>query len=112
MSDELPIVCTLSPEALAERRAGLLAALVTERWEELADGVRLILPGDDETLARVVEVIRAERDCCRFLRFDLEVSPDLGPLVLELTGPPGTRELLVETLRLHVRPGNPGTQSP
>ena len=38
--------------------------------------------------------IDAERRCCRFLRFRLTVEPDEGPMVLELTGPEGTRDFL------------------
>jgi hypothetical protein len=41
------------------------------------------------TIARVMD---AERQCCRFLRFQLTVEPDGGPVLLDLTGPPGTRE--------------------
>jgi hypothetical protein len=39
-------------------------------------------------------MINAERQCCRFLRFQLTVEPDEGPLILDLTGPPGTRDFL------------------
>ena len=35
-----------------------------------------------------------ERRCCAFLRFELTVEPGGGPVWLELTGPPGTREFL------------------
>ena len=39
-------------------------------------------------------VIDAERRCCRFLRFSVLVEADAGPIVVEITGPPGTREFL------------------
>jgi hypothetical protein len=42
----------------------------------------------------IAHAIDAERRCCRFLRFDLTVEPDAGPVVLDLTGPPGTREFI------------------
>ena len=40
---ELPIACTLTPEALRTRREGLLLKLVrrAERREDLPDGLRL-----------------------------------------------------------------------
>ena len=39
-------------------------------------------------------MIDAERQCCRFLRFQVTVERDEGPIVLDVTGPPGTREFL------------------
>lgn len=102
MSDitTLPVACTLPPEASAERRSGALAALaegVLER-RELADGWALRFapePGRVPELARVVEL---ERVCCAFLRFRLTVAPAQGAVWLELTGPPGAKELLAELL--------------
>ena len=32
--------------------------------------------------------------CCPFLRFVVTAEPNGGPIYLEVTGPPGTRELL------------------
>ena len=45
-------------------------------------------------LSAIAETIEAERQCCRFLRFSVTVEPDGGPISLELTGPPGTREFV------------------
>ena len=39
-------------------------------------------------------MIDAERQCCRFLQFELSIAPDLGPLALTLTGPEGTQQFL------------------
>jgi hypothetical protein len=35
-----------------------------------------------------------ERQCCRFLRFQLTIEPGADSIVLEVTGPEGTREFL------------------
>jgi hypothetical protein len=93
---ELPIACTLSPDALRARRARLLDDLLrrAERRDDLPNGVRLSFAAAGETLAALAEAVNAERHCCRFLRFAILVEPDGGPIVLELTGPPGTREFL------------------
>ena len=92
----LPVVCTLTPAALRARRAGALASLLgrAESREELPDGLRLRLSPEGGTLSVIAGVIEAERQCCRFLRFRLTVEPDAGPVVLELSGPPGTAEFL------------------
>lgn len=47
-------------------------------------------------LARLAEVIEAERDCCSFLRFHLRLEPKLGEVALEVTGPEGTKALLAD----------------
>ena len=93
---ELPIACTLTPEALRTRREGLLKDLVrrAERREDLVDGLRLEFAPCEETIALIARAVEAERHCCRFLRFGMTVEPDPGPALLELTGPPGTRDFI------------------
>ena len=95
MSD-LPVACTLSPAALQARREGLLADLLerANAVEELADGRRFRFTASRDMLELIGRVIEAERHCCRFLRFRLTVEPDAGPVLLELTGPAGTRQFL------------------
>src|ERR1700676_1419946 len=92
--DDLPIVCTLNPATTATRKAPLLPGLVgrADSREETTAGIRLRLPAD--ALSAIVETVEAERQCCRFLRFDITVEPDGGPIWLELVGPPGTRAFL------------------
>jgi hypothetical protein len=93
---DLPVVCTLSPEALATRRQGLLAELLgrAHAHEELVDGHRWSFEATDDVLAMILRMVEAERRCCRFLRFHIIVESDGGPVSVELTGPPGTREFL------------------
>ena len=93
---ELPVACTLGPAALKARREGLLADLLrrADDHEELADGHRLRFTAADDTLGLIARAIDAERKCCRFLRFRVTVEPDEGPILLELTGPQGTRDFL------------------
>lgn len=91
---DLPVGCTLTPATIATRKAALLPGLVgrADSREETATGMRLRLPAD--ALSAVLQTVDAERKCCRFLRFDITVEPDGGPIWLELAGPPGTREFL------------------
>jgi hypothetical protein len=95
---ELPIACTLSPEDLRQRRAELLPGLLARAVgrETLAAGMQFQFEPSSETLAEIMRVIDAERQCCRFLQFELSVTPDLGPMVLTLSGPPGTLDFLSE----------------
>lgn len=47
-----------------------------------------------DIVATLAQVVDAERQCCRFLRFVITVEPDGGPALLELSGPAGTREFI------------------
>jgi hypothetical protein len=93
---DLPIACTLTPDALRERRDGLLANLWgrAEAHERLDDGLRLWFAPTFDTLTAITVAVDAERQCCQFLRFSIIVEPGGGPIILELTGPPGTREFV------------------
>jgi hypothetical protein len=93
---ELPVACTLTPEALRARRAGLLSDLLgrAEGREDLPEGLRLRFAPTAETLATIARAVEAERHCCRFLRFEITVEPDGGPVFLALTGPAGTPEFI------------------
>jgi hypothetical protein len=68
---DLPIVCTLTPEALEVWREGLLVGLLRRSagHELLPDGIRIRFAPSSETLARIARAVDAERHCCRFLRF-------------------------------------------
>jgi hypothetical protein len=96
MMRKVPVACTLGPAALNARRQGLLGDLLrrANRHEELADGHRLSFAASDDIVGLLARAIDAERHCCRFLSFRVTVEPDEGPILLELTGPEGTREFL------------------
>ena len=92
----LPVARTLGPAALKARREGLLSDSLSraDQVTELPDGYRISFAASNDVLTLVANTIAAERLCCRFLRFQLTVEPDEGPIVLQLTGPPGTRDFL------------------
>jgi hypothetical protein len=98
---DLPIACSLDPADLDNRGDALLPGLVSraEAREELADGFRWRFPPSSDLLRALAEMLDAERQCCRFLRFQLTVEPDLGPLWLSVTGPKGTREFLASLIK-------------
>ena len=93
---DMPIACSLSPDAIAARKAGLLPGLAARATavDELPDGLRLRFEPANGLLSDIAAVVDAERQCCRFLQFDLKVEQDGGPVALSLTGPPGTREFV------------------
>ena len=91
-----PIACSLTPEAIRAGRAGLLPGLaeLAATREATPDGYRLTFAANSGTLERIARVIDAERQCCRWLKFDLEVPPAGGPIALTLSGPEGAKEFL------------------
>ena len=93
---DMPIVCTLDPAAIRARREGLLADLISRAIEQqdLTEGRRFSFAATDDIVPAIARVIDAERRCCRFLRFQVTVEPDGGPIRLDLSGPSGTREFL------------------
>lgn len=97
---DLPVACTLSPDALRTRREGLLAEVIrrAKAHEFTAEGLRVRFAADDKMVSLIARMVDAERQCCRFLRFAITVEPDGGPIVLELTGPPGTPDFLAALL--------------
>jgi hypothetical protein len=99
---DLPIACTLSLDALQERRQGLLAELLqrAQSHELTPHGLRVAFSADGETLSMIARAVDAERQCCRFLRFIVTVAPDGGPIALEFSGPDGTREFFATLLEL------------
>ena len=101
---QLPVACTLSEPEVAERRAGLFADVARRRQEtrSLSQGITLRYSSEQGTLALLGEFIQLESQCCPFLRFRLTVEPGGGPIWLELTGPPGTRDFLAHEI------GDPG----
>src|SRR5690242_629481 len=97
MSDEKqPSVCALTPDAIRDRRAGLLAGLaeVARERRALADAYQLVFDVSSDVIQRIAAVIETERQCCPWLRFELSVPPQGAPIVLTLRGPEGAREFL------------------
>lgn len=70
----------------------------TATRESLPNGVAFRLPAD--SLEAIARFITNERKCCPFLTFDIKVEPRGGAVLLNMTGPVGTREVLEAELGL------------
>ena len=93
---DLPIVCTLQPGELNARAAQLLPGVgaAARARHAIENGFRFEFQADGDVLASLARMIDAERQCCQFLRFQLTVEAAGGPVVLDVTGPPGSQEFL------------------
>lgn len=99
LSDGVPIACTLSDPEFRRREATLLARFKSAviATEEVPDGYAFRMPGNNKWVALISELIAAERACCPFLTFELAATPNMGPLILRITGPAGTKDFLRTT---------------
>ena len=89
------VACSLNPGELSRKRTEILEFFegALER-RELPDGFELSFPGDERTTRYLMELIRTERLCCRFLRFGLTFEPGMGPIRLTLGGSPQAKDFL------------------
>jgi hypothetical protein len=96
LSTNLPVMCSLSDAEKRKREATLLARFKSgvAAFEELSQGYSFRLPGGEEWLALIAELMIAERECCPFLTFQLTAAPQMGALTVRITGPDGTKEFL------------------
>jgi len=80
--------------ALAERVFRELAIARTA----LTDGYAITFRAD--ALVSIAQFVANERLCCPFLRFALELEPAGDTLLLRMTGPTGTRDVLDAELQI------------
>ena len=92
------IACNLDALSAGERkrRAELAEAIVPQARSirELADGYALQLAVKAPLAHEALEWLLLERRCCPFLRLELELESEEGPLWLRLRGGPGVKEFL------------------
>jgi hypothetical protein len=96
VSGDRQVACCLTTAELRERKATLLAHIRSAviGTEELRDGYAFRVPGDGKWIGRIAELIVAERECCPFLTFEFVAHPSMGPVIVRVTGPAGTKNFL------------------
>jgi len=99
-SDEMPVACCLTSAELRKRETTLLAQFRSAviGTEELPNGFAFRVPGDRKSIATIAKMIVAERQCCPFLTFEFVAQPGMGPVVVRVTGPAGTKDFLKTVL--------------
>jgi hypothetical protein len=94
VGNNLPIACSLSAVELTERKKLLeqLKPAVVQR-EQLEDGFVYVFK-DDSVMDQLAQIIQAERQCCPFLNFKIELHAGAEPLRLEVSGPVGSKPFI------------------
>jgi hypothetical protein len=95
-----PITCKLTTPELQKRKATVIAelrALVIER-RETADGYVFAFQADDQTIDKLVDFIKTERQCCDFFTFQLTIEENNASL--NISGPEGAKEFLKQEVDL------------
>jgi len=96
------LTCTLTTEEIRHRKETVLASLkaqVVDRTE-LENGFAYRFAGSDAVVDELTEFIKTERACCSFFSFGLTIAGDKTYACLQLTGPPGAKEMIVQELGL------------
>ena len=90
MSDNQPIACDLTAidEDQRELHKTSSEELFTSiiEWLELFNGYAFRIPSETKMIEKAGSFIAHERQCCPFFKFNLEVTPDGGPVWLKLKG--------------------------
>src|SRR5262245_41106742 len=95
---DIPIVCTLTETQLRERRRQVLEPFhaKTHRSEELPHGYAYTFEASNGLLVNLAELVDLERQCCRFLTFQLTVTAADNSIRLEITGPQKAKTTIAE----------------
>ena len=69
-----------------------------QETRELPNGHELRFANETDVLQRLADFVSLEKLCCPFLRFEIEVEAEYGPVWLRLTGREGVKEFIREEI--------------
>jgi hypothetical protein len=96
-ADACEIACLLPSEQQTERLAELMSGLLAHvnNVTELANGYAFAFKDNAQTREEIDAFIAFEQQCCEFMTYTVTEN-SAGQVVLELTGPEGTKEFLAK----------------
>ena len=88
--------CSLSANELNAQRSQLIPGLFhrAEKVDAIPNGLSFRFAHQANLVTELAALIEKERVCCSFLSFRLCTEKGVGPITLEVSGPPGTVEML------------------
>jgi hypothetical protein len=97
--------CNLKALSVKERARHMLLTLEIERARvetiELGNGFAFRFQGGTVSLADLAEWVSAERKCCPFFDFEIELQADNGALWLKLRGKDGVKAFMRSEFGIH-----------
>jgi len=97
--------CNLKALSVKERARHMLLTLEIERARvetiELGNGFAFRFQDGTVSLANLAEWVSAERKCCPFFDFEIELQGNNGPLWLKLRGKDGVKTFMQSEFGLH-----------
>lgn len=83
VAPEVPMACTLSSAELPERLAWIRQFTAQRLQAHRLEGTTLHLTYARDARAELERIVDGERQCCGFLRFDLQDTPGAIELTIE-----------------------------
>jgi hypothetical protein len=105
MSDknQSPLACDMSAIPAEQRPVHLARSRELfsriEETRELPNGYEFRFADEANVLKQLAEFVSLEKLCCPFLRFEIEIEAEYGPVWLRLTGRDGVKEFIREEVR-------------
>lgn len=101
-SNNMELSCKLTSPELQKRKETVIAELKKEMLEkkELPNGFAFKFKGDDQTIDKLNEFIKSERQCCDFFIFDLSVSGNKSEVWLKMTGSKEAKDFITSEIGL------------
>jgi hypothetical protein len=101
--NQSPLACDMTAITAEQRERHLAKSRELfseiEETRELSNGYEFRFADEPKRLQRLVDFLSLEKLCCPFLRFELKVEPENGPVWLRLTGREGVKEFIREEVR-------------
>ena len=107
---DAPIACTLDTDGFKQRLAWIVELNRDALRGHERDGLVLHLRYDAKSADRVKEMVRREKQCCAFLRFDVRDEGD--EVLLTITAPVEARVASETLFEQFVSRGQSGTAAP
>src|SRR5690349_6541910 len=103
VKNQSPLACDMTAIPAGQRPAHLAKSRELfsqiEETRELPNGYEFRFADQPNGLLKLAEFISFEKLCCPFLRFEIEVEAESGPVWLRLTGRDGVKEFIREEVR-------------
>ncbi len=96
------VACKLTSLELQKYKTEVIALLKNNilKREELSNGYHYTFIGSDTILDQTITFIKAERQCCNFLTFNIVIEDDQSCIILNITGPDGTKDFINAEMEL------------